>query len=177
MNTETAILGGGCFWCLEAVFELLRGVQSVESGYSGGAVPNPDYKAVCTGGTGHAEVIRIRFDPKVISFRELLDVFFAIHDPTTLNRQGNDVGTQYRSVIFYTSPEQRDVARKCIQELNEGKVWPGPIVTEVVPAEEFYKAEEYHQGYYRSNPSQGYCQWVVNPKVAKARKAFADKLV
>jgi len=176
MNTETAILGGGCFWCLEAVFELLRGMQSVESGYTGGTDANPDYKAVCTGTTGHAEVIRIQFDPEVISFRELLDVFFAIHDPTTLNRQGNDVGTQYRSVIFYTSPEQRDVALQCIRELTEGKAWPHPIVTDVVPAEEFHKAEEYHQGYYRENPSQGYCQWVVNPKVAKARKAFADKL-
>jgi peptide-methionine (S)-S-oxide reductase len=173
---ETTTLGGGCFWCLEAVFELLRGVVSVESGYTGGGVPNPDYKAVCTGATGHAEVVRITFDPTVITFRELLEVFFASHDPTTLNRQGNDAGTQYRSAIFYHSPEQRDTAERAIRELNEQKLWPHSIVTEVVPAREFYKAEEYHQGYYRVNPDQGYCQWVVSPKVVKARKAFAAKL-
>jgi peptide-methionine (S)-S-oxide reductase len=174
--TETATLGGGCFWCLEAVFELLRGVTAVESGYTGGQTPNPGYEAVCTGRTGHAEVIRVTFDPAVITFRELLDVFFATHDPTTLNRQGNDVGTQYRSAIFFHSPEQERIAKDVIRELTEQKIWPDPIVTEVVPAGEFFEAEEYHQGYYRTNPNQGYCQWVVNPKVAKARKAFAEKL-
>lgn len=175
-QSETAILGGGCFWCLEAVFELVKGVRSVESGYAGGTAPHPSYQAVCTGATGHAEVIRIAFDPAEVSFRDLLDIFFAVHDPTTLNRQGNDVGTQYRSAIFYTSPEQRDIAQQCIRELNERHLWPAPIVTEVVPAAEFHKAEEYHQGYYRSNPHQSYCQWVVNPKVAKARQAFAARL-
>jgi peptide-methionine (S)-S-oxide reductase len=173
---EVATFGGGCFWCLEAVFELFQGVEKVESGYTGGAAPNPSYKAVCTGATGHAEVIRITFDPKVISYRELLEAFFVSHDPTTLNRQGNDVGTQYRSAIYYHSPEQRDTATQVIRELNEQKLWPNPIVTEVTAAPEFYKAEDYHQSYYRTNPDQGYCQWVVNPKVAKARKAFAGKL-
>lgn len=175
-NLECATLGGGCFWCLEAVFELLQGVASAESGYTGGTLPNPSYKAVCTGATGHAEVIRVSFDPAVISYRELLEVFFVSHDPTTLNRQGNDAGTQYRSAIYYHSPEQRDIARTVIRELNEQKLWPDPIVTEVMAAPEFYKAEDYHQGYYRANPDQGYCQYVVNPKVAKARKAFATKL-
>ena len=173
---EVTTLGGGCFWCLEAVFELLHGVESVESGYTGGHVPSPTYKAVCTGTTGHAEVIRVRFDPAIISYRELLEVFFVSHDPTTLNRQGNDTGTQYRSAIYYHSPEQHDTATALIAELNERKLWPDPIVTEVTAAPEFFKAEDYHQGYYRSNPNQGYCQWVVNPKVAKARKAFAGKL-
>ena len=183
MNLETtntsqqfALLGGGCFWCLEAVFEQLRGVQAVESGYAGGTVPNPSYKAVCTGTTGHAEVVRITFDPSVISYRELLEVFFAVHDPTTLNRQGNDVGTQYRSVVFYYTTEQKDAAQAVIAELTAEKVYPKPIVTEVVLAAEFFKAEDYHQGYYRTNPDQGYCQLVVNPKVAKARKVFAAKL-
>ena len=173
---EVATLGGGCFWCLEAVFELLHGVETVESGYTGGHVPSPTYKAVCTGTTGHAEVIRVRFDPTIITHRELLEVFFVSHDPTTLNRQGNDTGTQYRSAIYYHSPEQRDTATALIAELNERKLWPDPIVTEVTGAPEFFKAEDYHQGYYRSNPNQGYCQWVVNPKVAKARKAFVGKL-
>ena len=179
MNQEridTATLGGGCFWCLEAVFELFDGVQSVESGYTGGHAPNPGYKAVCTGTTGHAEVIRVTFDPAVVSYRELLEVFFTSHDPTTLNRQGNDVGTQYRSAIYFHSPEQERTARALIAELDSQKIWPNPIVTEVTPAGEFFKAEDYHQGYYRLNPDQGYCQWVVNPKVAKARKAFAAKM-
>ena len=175
-NTEVAILGGGCFWCLEAVFEQLRGVLSVESGYAGGAAPNPSYKAVCNGDTGHAEVIRITFDPSVISFRELLEVFFAIHDPTTLNRQGNDTGTQYRSVIFCQSPEQRATAEDVIDQLRADGTFANPIVTEIAPAVPFFKAEDYHQGYYRANPAQGYCQMVVSPKVAKARKAFASKL-
>ncbi len=175
-NIEQALLGGGCFWCLEAVFEQLRGVQAVESGYAGGMVPNPSYKAVCTGTTGHAEVVRITFDPTVISYRELLEVFFAVHDPTTLNRQGNDVGTQYRSVVFYYTTEQKDTTQAVIAELTAEKVYPKPIVTEVVLAAEFFKAEDYHQGYYRANPDQGYCQLVVNPKVAKARQVFAAKL-
>jgi peptide-methionine (S)-S-oxide reductase len=173
---EIATLGGGCFWCLEAVFELLQGVKSVESGYTGGHVSNPGYKAVCTGATGHAEVIRVAFDPAIISYRELLEVFFVSHDPTSLNRQGNDVGTQYRSAIYYHTPEQQRIAADLIREMNERKLWPSPIVTEVTAAPEFFKAEDYHQGYFRANPDQGYCQWVVSPKVAKARKAFAGKL-
>ncbi|MDY3552813.1 peptide-methionine (S)-S-oxide reductase MsrA [Gemmata sp. JC717] len=175
-QTETAILGGGCFWCLEAVFEQLKGVAKVESGYTGGAAPNPTYEAVCGGKTGHAEVIRVTFDPAVISFRELLEVFFVIHDPTTLNRQGADVGTQYRSAIFYTSEEQRHTTGEVIQELTNAKTFANPIVTKVELAQEFFKAEEYHQGYYRANPDRGYCQMVVSPKVAKARAAFAPKL-
>lgn len=175
-RTEIATLGGGCFWCLEAVYEQLDGVQSVESGYSGGQVPHPSYQEVCTGTTGHAEVVQITFDPNVIPFRELLDVFFVIHNPTTLNRQGADVGTQYRSVIFYHSPEQREVARQVIAELEGDKIWDDPIVTEVTPFEAFYKAEDYHQGYYRNNPSQGYCRAVIAPKVAKFHRLFADRL-
>lgn len=173
---EVATFGSGCFWCLEAVFELLQGVESVESGYAGGHVPNPGYKAVCTGTTGHAEVVRITFDPSIISFADLLEVFFVSHDPTTLNRQGNDVGTQYRSAIHFHSPEQERIAKSAIAELNERKIWPNPIVTEVIAAPEFFKAEDYHQGYFRANPDQGYCQLVVNAKVAKARKAFAGKI-
>jgi len=173
---EVATLGGGCFWCLEAVFEQLRGVEKVESGYAGGSAPNPTYKAVCGGGTGHAEVVQVTFDPAVVTFRELLDVFFAVHDPTTLNRQGNDVGTQYRSAVFYHSPEQKATAEAVIAELTAERRWPDPVVTEVVPFAAFYKAEDYHQGYYRGNPAQPYCALVVGPKVAKARKAFAAKL-
>ncbi|MBX9580107.1 MAG: peptide-methionine (S)-S-oxide reductase MsrA [Gemmataceae bacterium] len=173
---SVATFGGGCFWCLEAVFEQFRGVERVESGYAGGHAPNPTYKAVCGGATGHAEVVRVLFDPAVISYRELLEVFFAVHDPTTLNRQGNDVGTQYRSVIFTHGPEQEATARAVIRELTEQRAWPHPIVTEVKPAPEFFKAEDYHQGYYRANPDQPYCQLVVGEKAAKARKAFAGKL-
>jgi peptide-methionine (S)-S-oxide reductase len=173
---ETATLGGGCFWCLEAVFEGLRGVERVVSGYAGGDVTNPSYQQVCTGSTGHAEVVQVTFDPSVISFRELLDVFFATHDPTTLNRQGVDVGTQYRSAIFYHSPEQQQVAGQAIAELNAAGLWDRPIVTQVVPFQAFYPAEAYHQGYFRGNPNQGYCQAVVGPKVAKFRKQFAAKL-
>lgn len=173
---EVATLGGGCFWCLEAVFEQIRGVEKVESGYAGGTVANPSYQDVCGGATGHAEVVQVTFDPEVISFRELLDVFFAVHDPTTLNRQGNDVGTQYRSAVFYHSPEQREAAARVIDEINGQRVWPNPIVTEVVPFPGFWKAELYHQGYFRNNPTQGYCQWVVAPKLAKARRAFATKM-
>ena len=176
MAESKATLAGGCFWCVEAVFELLRGVHAVESGYMGGAAPNPTYKDVCTGTTGHAEVVQITFDPAEITFRELLDVFFTTHDPTTLNRQGNDVGTQYRSAVFYHSPEQKADAEAAIAEWNASRNWPDPIVTEVAPASTFYKAEDYHQGYFRDNPYQPYCSFVVGPKVAKARKAFAEKL-
>jgi peptide-methionine (S)-S-oxide reductase len=173
---EQAILGGGCFWCLEAVFEQLRGVDSVESGYAGGHTPKPTYKEVCGGNTGHAEVVRITFDPTIITFRELLEVFFAIHDPTTLNRQGNDEGTQYRSVIYCQTPEQRAAAEAVVAEIAAQKLYPNPIVTELAGPVEFFKAEDYHQGYYRANPGQGYCQAVVSPKVAKARSKFAAKL-
>lgn len=173
---EVATLGGGCFWCLEAVFEQLRGVERVVSGYSGGSVPEPTYHQVCTGATGHAEVVQVTFDPAVISYRDLLGVFFTLHDPTTLNRQGADVGTQYRSVVFYHAPEQRQVAEEVIAELNVAGTWGRPIVTQVVPFQAFYPAEDYHQGYYRSNPEQGYCRAVIAPKVAKLRKQFLDKL-
>jgi peptide-methionine (S)-S-oxide reductase len=172
----TAILGGGCFWCLEAVFEQLKGVHKVVSGYINGAVPNPTYRAVCSGDTGHAEVIQVTYDPAVISFDDLLNVFFVIHDPTTLNRQGADEGTQYRSGIFYQTPEEQQAANAKIAELNAAGVWSSPIVTEVTPAATFYPAEEYHQGYFRTNPNQQYCQYVVAPKVAKLRKYFLDKL-
>jgi peptide-methionine (S)-S-oxide reductase len=173
---EIATLAGGCFWCLEAVFDELRGVESVESGYAGGSVPNPTYKQVCNGTTGHAEVVQIVYDPKVVSFEDLLGVFFTIHDPTTLNRQGADVGTQYRSAIFYHTPEQKAVAEKVIRDITAAGVWDDPIVTEVTPMSEFYKAEEYHQEYYARNPSQGYCQIVIAPKVAKFRQKYFDKL-
>ncbi len=173
---EVATLAGGCFWCLEAVFDELRGVEKVESGYSGGDVANPTYRQVCTGTTGHAEVVQITFDPEAISFRELLDVFFTIHDPTTLNRQGPDVGTQYRSAIFYHSARQKDVADDVIAELDASDVWDGPIVTEVKPLEAFYPAEDYHRDYFRNNPDQRYCTVVIAPKVAKARSKFLEKL-
>ena len=173
---EVATLGGGCFWCLEAVFEQLRGVEKVVSGYSGGSVPDPTYRHVCTGDTGHAEVVQVSFDPAVISFSDVLDVFFATHDPTTLNRQGADFGTQYRSAIFYHTPEQKEIAERRIAELNAADIWPRPIVTQVVPFETFYPAEDYHQGYFRANPTQGYCQAVISPKVAKFRKQFTDRL-
>jgi peptide-methionine (S)-S-oxide reductase len=173
---EKATLGGGCFWCLEAVFEHLRGVTKVESGYAGGLVPNPSYRQVCNGDTGHAEVVQVTFDPAVLSYRDVLDVFFATHDPTTLNRQGPDEGTQYRSAIFYHSPQQKETAERRIAELNAEGVFDTPIVTEVVPLTQFYKAEDYHQGYYRQNPGQGYCRVVISPKLAKFRKQFADRL-
>ncbi len=172
---ETAVLGGGCFWCLEAVFEQLKGVESVESGYTGGTAPHPTYEAVCGGRTGHAEVIRVTFDPSLIGFRDLLEVFFAVHDPTTLNRQGNDVGTQYRSAIFYLSSEQNTTAGAVMAELSAARVFANPIVTKVELLNEFFKAEDYHQGYYRANPDRGYCQLVVGPKVAKAQRAFTAK--
>jgi peptide-methionine (S)-S-oxide reductase len=173
---EIATLGGGCFWCLEAVYDGLQGVESVESGYMGGRVENPSYEAVCGGDTGHAEVVRITFDPQLVSFKDILDVFFVIHDPTTLNRQGNDAGTQYRSVIFYHSPQQKAVAEQTIAAMNSAKLWSKPIVTEVTPAQKLYVAEDYHQEYFDRNPRQPYCQAVVAPKVAKFRKQFLDKL-
>lgn len=172
---EIAVLGGGCFWCLEAVYNELEGVLSVESGYMGGHVPNPTYQQVCTGRTGHAEVVRMEFDPAAVSFREILEVFFAIHDPTTLNRQGNDVGTQYRSAIFYHSPEQESTARALIAELERERIWDAPIVTEVVPASVFYPAEGYHQRYYENHPFQPYCRFVIAPKLEKFRTLFALK--
>jgi peptide-methionine (S)-S-oxide reductase len=173
---EVATLGGGCFWCLEAVFEQMRGVEKVESGYAGGQVAAPTYQQVCSGRTGHAEVVQITFDPTIATFREILDVFFAIHDPTTLNRQGADVGTQYRSAILYHTPQQKEIAEQRIAELNAAQIWDAPIVTEVVPFRAFHPAEDYHQGYFRQNPNQPYCMAVVSPKVAKFRKQFAAKL-
>ena len=173
---ELATLGGGCFWCLEAVYKELRGVERVVSGYAGGRVPDPSYEQVCSGSTGHAEVVQITYDPRAVSFRELLEVFFTIHDPTTLNRQGADVGTQYRSAVFYHNPEQKEEAERVITELTVNGVWPSPIVTEVVPLDVFYPAEEYHQDYFARNPYQGYCRMVVAPKVAKFRKHFLEKL-
>jgi len=173
---EVATLAGGCFWCLEAAFQQLNGVEKVESGYAGGHVANPSYEQVCTGTTGHAEVLQITFDPAIISFDDLLHVFFTIHDPTTLNRQGGDVGTQYRSAIFYHGPEQKAVAERVIAELQAEGVWDDPIVTEVKPLEIFYPAEEYHRDYYRRNPNQGYCRAVIAPKVAKVRKLYLEKL-
>ena len=173
---ETATLAGGCFWCLEAVYEQLLGVQQVVSGYSGGHVPNPTYNQVCTGSTGHTEVVQVKFDPGVISFKELLEVFFTIHDPTTLNRQGADVGTQYRSAIFYHGPEQKVTADQVMAEVKKVGIWRQPIVTEVSPLEKFYPAEDYHQGYFRQNPYQGYCSAVIAPKVAKFRQKYLAKL-
>jgi peptide-methionine (S)-S-oxide reductase len=173
---EIATLAGGCFWCLEAVYDELRGVFDVTSGYAGGHVVNPSYQQVCGGDTGHAEVVRIAFDPSKVSFREILEVFFTIHDPTTLNRQGADVGTQYRSAIFYHSDEQKRVAEEVMAEITSSGIWKNPIVTELKPAPEFYPAEEYHQEYFARNPNQGYCQVVVAPKVAKFRSKFLSKL-
>ncbi len=173
---EVATLAGGCFWCLEAVYDQVRGVESVESGYVGGTLDNPTYEAVCGGQTGHAEAVRITFDPRIISYKELLEIFFSIHDPTTLNRQGNDRGTQYRSAIYYGTPAQQQAAEKLIQTLSEGKLFEAPIVTQVVPDARWYEAEAYHQEYFGRNPLQGYCQFVVAPKVAKFRKKFASRL-
>ena len=175
-SREIATLAGGCFWCLEAVFLELKGVEKVESGYSGGRVANRSYELVCTGTTGHAEVVQITFDPAVISFRDLLEIFFVLHDPTTLNRQGADAGTQYRSAIFYHTPEQQSEAERAIAELEAAHLWDDPIVTEVVPLEQFYPAEEYHRDYYRRNPNQSYCRAVIAPKVAKVRKQYFEKL-
>ncbi len=175
-NVETAYLAGGCFWCLEAVFNRVTGVTSVASGYMGGRVKNPTYREVCTGTTGHAETVRVTFDPAEVSYRDLLEVFFAIHDPTTLNRQGNDVGTQYRSAIFYASDEQRREAEQIIAELQAAQKWSDPIVTTVEPASEFFVAEDYHQDYYASNPNQPYCRFIIDPKVNKFLHAFPQKV-
>jgi peptide-methionine (S)-S-oxide reductase len=172
---EVATLAGGCFWCLEAIYDQLRGVEDVVSGYSGGHVPNPTYEDVCTGKTGHAEVVQITFDAS-ITFRQILQVFFTVHDPTTLNRQGGDVGTQYRSAIFYHSPEQKAAAEQVVADLSAAKVWPEPIVTQVVPFKAFYPAEDYHQEYFAHHPERSYCQIVIAPKVAKFRKHYLDAL-
>lgn len=175
-NLQTATLAGGCFWCLEAVFEQMHGVEQVVSGYIGGDVSNPTYEAVCSGRTGHAEAVQINFDAQQRTFGELLDVFFSMHDPTTPNRQGNDIGTQYRSAIFYHTGEQRAEAEAMIVGLNGKHLWPAPIVTEIVPASTFYPAEEYHQHYFARNPAQGYCRFVVAPKVKKFRDYFSAKV-
>jgi peptide-methionine (S)-S-oxide reductase len=177
MDHEVATLAGGCFWCLEAVFDQLKGVESVESGYMGGTRPNPSYEDVCTGRTGHAEVVRVTFDPAQLSYRDLLAVFFTIHDPTTLNRQGNDVGTQYRSAIFWHTEEQKRAAEEVVRRLDAEKLWSAPIVTEIAPASTFYQAEDYHQEYFaRVGGSNPYCSYVIEPKVAKFRKKFLDRL-
>lgn len=176
MSEEIATLGGGCFWCLEAVFKDLRGVTSVMSGYAGGDVANPTYKQVCNGNTGHAEVVQVKFDPAELSYADLLRVFFAIHDPTTLNRQGNDIGTQYRSAIFTHSDAQKQTAQAVMQEIADAKIWHAPLVTEIVPFQAFYQAEPEHHDYFARNPWSGYCQVVVAPKVAKFRKQFTDRL-
>jgi peptide-methionine (S)-S-oxide reductase len=173
---ETATLGGGCFWCTEAVFSELKGVKKVEPGYCGGNVQDPTYEQVCADTTGHAEVVQIEFDPRVISFLDLLRVFFTIHDPTTMNRQGNDVGTQYRSVIFYHNDEQKLVAKDVMKQISEEKIWGGPLVTQVVRFDVFFPAEEYHRDYFKRNPNQGYCQVIIAPKVAKFRKHYLDML-
>jgi peptide-methionine (S)-S-oxide reductase len=175
-SVEVATLGGGCFWCLEAVYRDVRGVQKVVSGYAGGQVPNPSYDQVCSGRTGHAEVVQITFDPTLVTFRELLDVFFTIHDPTTPNRQGADVGTQYRSIVLYHSPEQQRVAQAAIAEVGAAGIWNAPIVTQVEPLQAFYPAEDYHQEYFLRNPNQPYCQVVIAPKVAKFRQKYLARL-
>ena len=175
-TTETAVLGGGCFWCLEAVYQQMEGVVSVESGYMGGQTPDPTYHDVCTGESGHAEVVRVTFDPEVASYKEMLEVFFSIHDPTTRNRQGNDAGTQYRSAIFYNSDEQRLTAEQVIRELEAERIWKDPIVTELTAASTFYRAEDYHQDYFKNNPRQPYCSYIVAPKVKKFREKFQTKL-
>jgi peptide-methionine (S)-S-oxide reductase len=176
LEKEIATLGGGCFWCLEAVFTDIQGVEKVVSGYSGGDVVNPTYEEVCSGTTGHAEVVQITFDQKLITFREILEIFFIIHDPTQLNRQGNDFGNQYRSVVFYHSEQQKEETENYIQELNEETIWPEPIVTEVVSFTEFFPAEEYHQDYFKKNPNQPYCQFIIVPKITKFREKYAAKL-
>lgn len=173
---EVATLGGGCFWCLDAIYRQLRGVEKVESGYAGGAKPNPSYREVCGGNTGHAEVVQITYDPSTISYRDLLDVFFTIHDPTTPDRQGADMGTQYRSIILTHSDEQARIAREAIADVSAEKIWDDPIVTEIRPLDTFYPAERYHQDYFANNPNQPYCQVVIEPKVAKFRRKYLEKL-
>lgn len=175
-NFQLATLGGGCFWCLEAVFMEIKGIESATSGYSGGTVKNPAYREVTTGRTGHAEVVQLKFDPEIISFQEILEVFFHLHDPTTLNRQGADVGTQYRSVIFYHNEEQEKTAREVFREIDASDLWDDPLVTEISPMTAFYVAEDYHQNYFQNNPSQPYCTFVIGPKMEKLRKLFKDKL-
>ncbi len=175
-SSEVAVLGGGCFWCFEAIFSKLKGVEKVESGYSGGTVPNPSYEQVCSDETGHAETVRITFNPRAISYRQLLEIFFAFHDPTTPNRQGTDVGSQYRSVIFYLSQDQKSMAESVMREFAAENVWGAPIVTELKPLVVFYKAEDYHQEYYEKNPRQGYCMFVIAPKVSKFRKKYQSLL-
>ena len=175
-KTEKATLAGGCFWCLEAIYDDLKGVLSVESGYAGGHTANPSYKLVCTGTTGHAEVVQVTYDPAVISYQDLLHIFFTIHDPTTLNRQGADIGTQYRSAIFYHNEAQKKIAEDTLKEIEAEKIWNDPIVTEISPLDTFYVAEDYHQEYFANNPNQPYCRAVVAPKVAKFRKKYTEKL-
>jgi peptide-methionine (S)-S-oxide reductase len=175
-TSDTAVLGGGCFWCLEAVYQQMEGVLSVESGYMGGGTPDPSYHDVCGGSTGHIEVVKVTFDPAVTSYRDILEVFFTIHDPTTRDRQGNDTGSQYRSVIFFGSVEQSSIAGQTIREIEAARIWNNPIVTELQPASTFYRAEDYHQEYFRNNPRQPYCTFVVAPKVGKFREKFAHKL-
>ena len=175
-ESQTAVLGGGCFWCLEAVYTELRGIERVISGYAGGSVPNPSYEQVCSGRTGHAEVVQLTFDPSQISYRDILDVFFTIHDPTTLDRQGADIGSQYRSIILYESEDQAATARAVIDEVNASGIWRSPIVTKVEPLERFYPAEAYHQNYFEMNPYQPYCQIVIAPKVSKARQKYLARL-
>ncbi len=173
-GTETAVFAAGCFWCVEAIFQELKGVYQIESGYSGGTLVNPTYKEICTGNTGHAEVVKISFDPEEISYEFLLSVFFKTHDPTTLNRQGGDIGTQYRSAVFYTSESQKNSANEIIEALNKEKAYPDPIITEVTAMDVFYPAEEYHQDYYSNNPNYGYCRMVIQPKLDKFRKVFGE---
>lgn len=173
---ETATFGAGCFWCVEAVFQRLNGVKSVMPGYAGGNVKNPTYKQVCTGTTGHAEVAQINYDPKQISYKELLEVYWRTHDPTTANRQGNDIGTQYRSVIFFHNEDQKKIAEEMKEKLSESGIWKDPVVTQIEPLTTFYKAEDYHYNYYNENTSQPYCSYVIAPKIEKFKKAFADKI-
>lgn len=173
---ETAVLAGGCFWCMEAIFKQIKGIEKVESGYCGGNVKNPSYEEVCTGKTGHAEAVRLIFNPSIISYKQILRIFFTLHDPTSLNRQGNDVGTQYRSEIFYTDEKQREIAENTIKELAEGKIWDKPIVTVLEPLKEFYVAEKYHQDYYKKNPLNSYCFMIIRPKIAKLRKEYLELL-
>jgi peptide-methionine (S)-S-oxide reductase len=175
-NLEIATLAAGCFWCTEAAFSIIRGVERIEPGYTGGSVPNPSYEQVSTGTTGHAEAAQIFFDPKVISYKEILEIYFTMHDPTSLNRQGADVGTQYRSAIFFHSPEQKNTAEKLIDELNKEGIWNKPIITEVAPLNTFYKAETYHKDYYKKHPKEPYCQVVIAPKIAKLQQRFFDKI-
>ena len=175
-SLEVAILAGGCFWCLEAVFKEIAGVEKVVSGYTGGITVNPTYEQVCTGKTGHAEAVQVNFDPSRISYREILEIFFSIHDPATLNRQGGDVGTQYRSVIFYNSEQQKTIAEDLIAELNTAHLWKNPVVTQIVPLHTFYSAEEYHQGYFAQHPEEGYCRAVISPKLKKLRQRWSKHL-